>query len=113
MLIPKLNVEGSNPFARFGGDGRRGCGGGCTGRDVAGRSWCPARVQIVNREVESTGLAALREWGLFQHLRGSMLCGARVKCALADFGCDLLHWLTACLRGDRVTRRARSGPGPP
>ena len=33
--LPKLNVEGSNPFARFGGDGWRGCGGGLAARDGA------------------------------------------------------------------------------
>ena len=34
--LPKLNVEGSNPFARFGGDGWRGCGGKCAARNRAG-----------------------------------------------------------------------------
>jgi hypothetical protein len=74
---------------------------------------CPARAQAVNREVESTGLAARLEYGSFQHLRGSMFCGALAKCALADFGCDLFHGLPVCLRGDRVTGRASNGPGPP
>ena len=35
-MIPKLNVEGSNPFARFAGDGWRGCGGKCAARNRAG-----------------------------------------------------------------------------
>ena len=63
--LPKLNVEGSNPFARFGfgGDGWRGCGGGSVERNRTGVRWCPARAQTANRVVESTGLAALRERG--------------------------------------------------
>jgi len=42
-----------------------------------------------------------------------MFCGALMKCALEDFGCDLFQWLPVCLRGDRVTGRARNGPGRP
>jgi hypothetical protein len=83
------------------------------GATSPGRSWCPARVQIVNREVESTGLAACLECGSFQHLRGSMFCGGRANCDFADFGCDSFQWLPVCLRGDRVTGRARNGPRPP
>ena len=49
---------------------------------------CPARAQVVNREAESTGLAARLECGSFQHLRGSMFCGALAKCDLAVFGCE-------------------------
>jgi hypothetical protein len=78
-----------------------------------GRSRCPARAQAVNREVESTGLAARLEWGSFQHLRGSLFCGARAKSALADLGCGLFHWLPVGVRGDRVTHRATNGRRPP
>ena len=83
------------------------------GATSARRSRCPALAQAVNRAVESNGLPAFRECGSFQHLRGRMFCGALAKCALADFGCDLFHWLPVCLRGNRVTRRARNGPRPP
>ncbi len=41
VMIPKLNVEGSNPFARFGGDGWRGCGGGSVECDVDGAKSVP------------------------------------------------------------------------
>jgi hypothetical protein len=54
------------------------------GATSAGRSRCPAPAQAVNREVESTGLAARLEYGSFHHLRGSMFCGARAKCALGE-----------------------------
>ena len=113
VLIPKLNVEGSNPFARFGGDGWWGCGGGLVESSRTGVWWCPPRTQTMNLVVESTGLASVCGRGQFQHLRGSMFCGALAKCAWGNFGCDLLHWLTVWLRGDRVTCRARNGPGPP
>ena len=39
--LPKLNVEGSNPFARFVGDGWRGCGGGSVERYGAGAKSVP------------------------------------------------------------------------
>ena len=77
------------------------------------RSRCPARAQALNLEVESTGLAALREWGSFHHLPGSIFCGARAKCALGDFGCDLFHSLRGCLGGDAVTHDARTALRPP
>jgi hypothetical protein len=54
----------------------------------SGRSWCPVGAQALKPAVESTGLPACLKCGSFQHLRGSMFCGARAKCALADFGCD-------------------------
>jgi hypothetical protein len=105
-ISPKLNVEGSNPFARFGGDGGRGYGGRSVERNRTGAKWCPARVQTVSRAVESTGLPGVRGRGLFQHLRGSMFCGALAKCDLADFGCDLFQRLWVCLRGDVVPHHA-------
>ena len=39
--LPKLNVEGSNPFARFVGDGWRGSGVRSVERDVAGAKSVP------------------------------------------------------------------------
>jgi hypothetical protein len=78
-----------------------------------GRSRCPAQAQTVTHVVESTGLAGVRRRGLFQHLRGSMFCGALAKCALADFGCDLFQRLWVTVRGDLVMHRARTAPGPP
>ena len=109
-MIPKLSVEGSNPFARFvwGWMVRVSWA-----KPRGGRSWCPAGARTAIPAVDPTRLPALRECGSFQHLRGSMFCGALAKCDLAVFGCDLFHWLTVCLRGDRVTRRARNGPRPP
>ena len=59
--FPKLNVEGSNPFARFGGDGWRGCGGGCAGRDVAGAKSVPCLRQALTSLFDSTRLPAVRE----------------------------------------------------
>jgi hypothetical protein len=45
--------------------------------------------------VGSMGPTACLKCGSFQHLRGSMFCGARAKCDLAPFGCDSFHQLPA------------------
>ena len=70
-------------------------------------------VQALNPAVDSTGLAGGHRRGLFQHLRGSMFCGALAKCALGDFGCDLFQRLWGWVRGDPVTLRARTARRPP
>ena len=61
----------------------------------SGLSWCRARVQTMNPAVDSTRLPAFRGCGSFHHLRGSLFCGVRAKCALADFGCDFFQRLWA------------------
>ena len=95
------------------GDGWRGYAGRSVERNRTGAKWCPARVQTVSRAVESTGLPGVRGRGLFQHLRGSIFCGALAKCALADFGCDLFQGLRGWVRGELVIYRARIVRTPP
>ncbi len=62
--------------------------------------------------VGSMGPTACLKCDSFQHLRGSMFCGALAKCDLAVFGCDSFHQLGGPLAALRTVETPELAPEP-